>query len=93
MNELGRLAKPTSEQTILISVIESPRHYRVWWIIPGPALTDECGYEHHQSWRKLLFDFVTDKVIVYTAKKRRLNRTRAHQLRLQHLAGGYVIHQ
>jgi hypothetical protein len=40
---------------------------------------------------ELLFDFITGKVIVYTARERKLSRTRAHQRRLQHLAGGHAI--
>lgn len=43
--------------------------------------------------RGLLYDFIADKVIVYTARKRRLSQTRAHQQRLQRLAGGHVILQ
>ena len=43
--------------------------------------------------KKLLFDFVTDKVIIYTAAEHETSRTCAHQRRLQHLAGGHVIPQ
>jgi hypothetical protein len=43
--------------------------------------------------KKLPYDFIADKVIVYTAGKRRLSQTRAHQQRLQRLAGGHVILQ
>jgi hypothetical protein len=41
----------------------------------------------------LLFDFVTDKVIIYTARERKTSRTRAHQQRLQRLAGGHATPQ
>jgi hypothetical protein len=42
---------------------------------------------------RLLFDFVADKVIIHTAREREPSRTRAHQRRLQRLAGGHATPQ
>jgi hypothetical protein len=43
--------------------------------------------------RKTLFDFVTDRVIVYIIRQRRSSRINTSQRYLQRLAGGHVTLQ
>jgi hypothetical protein len=53
------------------------------------AVATQAGFVN----QKLLFDFVTDKVIIDTARERKASRTRANQRRLQRLAGAHATPQ